>query len=124
MATRKLSERQQRALEAVSAASAVGMGISAYARANGLDPRWLHDAVNGLRKRGLLPATSRPRPRRSKPAFVAVNVVSARPAISASPRGGLVCRLIHGSGLVVECGEWPPAAWLARLMSDRRDASA
>ncbi len=123
--TMGLTDRQRTALEAFQAARAAGVGLSAYARANGLNVRQLHDAVTGLRKRGLAPATERPH--RGKSTFVAVKVVSssARVAdVARSPCTGMVCRLVHASGLVIECGDWPPAAWLTSLTSGRRDAAS
>ena len=116
--TRILTEKQRAAMDALQAARAAGVGLSAYARANGLNVRQLHDSVTGLRKRGLVPATERPH--RSKGAFVAVKVVSSSaqtPDVARSARGGMVCRLVHAAGFVIECGEWPPAAWLLSLSS-------
>lgn len=117
-----LTERQRAAMEALRAARAAGVGLSAYARANGLNARQVHDAVSQLRKRGVIPPTERPH--RQGGAFVAVKVVSAAPNSSAqgpevarSVRGGMVCRLVHAGGFVIECGEWPPAAWLLSLAS-------
>ena len=75
MTTAMLTEKQRRAMEARQAAQAAGMGLSAYARTQGLDPRELHDAVAALRRRGVLPASDRPRPRKSR--FVAVRVAEA-----------------------------------------------
>ena len=121
MTRSKLTEMQRTALQAVDAARAAGLGLSAYARANGLSARRLHDSVTGLRRRGLLPPTSTPRPRHANAAFVAVDVVSPRPALL---RSGMVCRLIHRSGLVIECGEWPPTSWLSSLIAERAGAAA
>lgn len=119
-----LTDKQRAALEAVTAARAAGMGISAYANAHGLNARQLHDSIVALRRRGVLPPTDRPHPR--KAAFVAVRVVNAPrlpPAMSSPPRTGMVCRLIRAGGLVIECGEWPPAAWLLSLSSGHPDAA-
>ena len=117
-----LTERQRTAMEALRAARAAGVGLSAYARANGLNAREVHDAVSQLRKRGVIAPTERPH--RAGSAFVAVKVVSAAasssaqgPEIARSARGGMVCRLVHAGGFVIECGEWPPAAWLLSLAS-------
>lgn len=113
---RRLTDKQRVALEAVQAAQAAGLGLNAYAQANGLNVRQIYDATTALRKQGLLPPTSTPRLRRRKAAFVAVDVVSGRPA---QPRTGMVCRLLHPSGVVIECGEWPPATWLSSVMAER-----
>ena len=122
---RILTDKQRAAIDAFQAARAAGVGLSAYARANGLNVRQLHDAVTGLRKRGLVPATERRRG--GKSAFVAVKMVSSlsRAAdVARSPRVGMVCRLVHAAGFVIECGEWPPAAWLLSLSAERRDAAS
>ncbi len=122
---KELTERLRAALAAVSAARAASMGITAYANAHGLNARQLHDAVVTLRRRGLLPPTEHPRPR--KRPFVAVRVVSSprsAAAVASAPRSGMVCRLIHAGGIVIECGEWPPAAWLLSLTTGHRDAAS
>ncbi len=111
-----LTAKQRAAMDALQAARAAGLGLSAYAKAHGLNARQLHDSVVTLRRRGVLPPTDRPR--RRKGAFVAVRVVkapSSASAIPSLPRAGMVCRLIHPSGVVIECGQWPPAAWLLSL---------
>jgi hypothetical protein len=113
---KRLTDKQRIALSAVEAAKAAGLGLNAYAQANGLNVRQIYDAMSALRKHGLLPPTSTPRQRGRKAAFVAVDVVSGRPPPS---RAGMVCRLIHPSGLVIECGEWPPAMWLSAMMAER-----
>jgi hypothetical protein len=113
---KRLTDKQRVALEAVEGATAAGLGLNAYAQANGLNVRQIYDSMAALRKHGLLPPTSTPRLRRCKAAFVAVDVVSGRPTQS---RGGVVCRLLHPSGLVIECGEWPPAMWLSSMMAER-----
>ena len=128
MTTRKLTDVQRQAVAAVDAAQAAGVGLSSYARQNGLNVRQVHDAVTGLRRRGILPPSARARQRRRKSGFVRVkvmNVAPSRRATTAPPqRGGLVCRLIHGSGLIIECGEWPPASWLSAVLAERRDAAS
>jgi hypothetical protein len=116
----ELTDKQRMAMAALQGARAAGLGLSAYARAHGLSARQLHDSVVTLRRRGILPPTERPRPRKS--AFVAVRVVDAPRA--PSTRTGTVCRLIHAGGLVIECGDWPPAAWLLSLASGTRDAAS
>jgi hypothetical protein len=121
MKQRELTVKQRAGLDALRAARAAGVGLSAYARERGLEPRPLHDAVAGLRRRGVLPPTERSRPR--KGAFVAVRVVERPSAIlPAAARAGLVCRLVHSGGFVIECAEWPPAAWLMSL-TGLRDAA-
>jgi hypothetical protein len=120
-----LTDKQRTAMAALQAARGSGVGLSEYARAQGLNARQVHDSVAALRRRGVLPPTDRPRPRKS--AFVAVHVVNtphSSSAMASAPRTGMVCRLIHASGLIVECGEWPPAALLMSLASGQRDAAS
>lgn len=112
----ELTVKQRAAMDALQAARAAGLGLSAYAKVHGLSARQLHDSIVTLRRRGVLPPTDRPR--RRKGAFVAVRVVNAPSStgtMPSRPRAGMVCRLIHPSGVVIECGEWPPAAWLLSL---------
>ena len=114
--TSERTQIQKNAIAALRASREAGMGLSAYAQAHGLNPRQIHDSITGLRKRGLIPPTDRPKPR--KGAFVAVRVVRATtpsPAMTPPPRTGMVCRVVHASGLVIECGQWPPAVWLRSL---------
>lgn len=123
--TGRLSERQRAGMEALQAARAAGVGLSAYARANGLNARQVHDAVAQLRRQGVIAPTERAH--RHSGAFVALKVESGSgqvPDVARSARGGMVCRLVHASGFVIECAEWPPAAWLLSLASGRRDASS
>jgi transposase-like protein len=121
--TRELTDKQRAAMVALQEARASGTGLSACARTHGLNARQVHDSISALRRRGALPPTDRPRPR--KTAFVAVRMVNAtRSSQTMSPRPGMVCRLIHAGGLVIECGEWPPAAWLLSLASGQRDAAS
>lgn len=120
-----LTDKQRAVLTAVEAARAAGIGITAYARANDLNARQLHDSIVALRRQGLLPPTDRPRPRKPRSAFTALRVVST-PSVPATapPRTGMVCRMIHAGGLVIECGEWPPVSWVRSLTTGHGDAAA
>ena len=109
--TVRLTDKQRVAMDALQGARAAGLGLSAYARAHGLNARQLHDSVVALRRRGVLP----PRVVNTPPS------PSMRPS---PPRTGMVCRVIHAAGLVIECGEWPPTAWLLSLASGSRDAAS
>ena len=126
MTTATLTEKQRRGMEAFEGARRAGVTLSSYAKAQGLVVREVHDAVAQLRKRGVLPATTRPRKRKN--GFVAVQVVSTGTRLPAVPwptaREGMVCRLVHAGGFVIECGEWPPPAWLAAVLAERRDAAS
>jgi len=116
---REMTAKQRVAAEALQAARAAGMALTEYARAHGLNARQVHDSISALRRSGALPPTERPRKRKSQ--FVAVRVVE--PARPSSAAAGIVCRVIHSGGVVIECGQWPPAAWLSSLASGRMDAA-
>lgn len=122
--TKGLTDKQRMAIAAAQAASAAGLTRSAYSRAQGLNGREVYDAIAALRRSGVLPQADKSR--LHKGAFVAVHVVNtAQPSPAMTPpRTGMVCRLIHAGGLVIECGEWPPAAWLLSLTSGLRDAAS
>ena len=112
-------EKQREAVEALEGARRAGVPLSEYAKSKGFELRPVYDAIATLRRRGALPPTDRPRKRRakSKSRFVAVRVRSS-PAAAAAAGSGLVCRLVRGDGCMIECGEWPPAAWLSRCSGD------
>ncbi len=121
----EMTDKQRTAMAALQAARASGTGLSAYARTHGLNERQVHDSISALRRRGALPPADRSRSR--KAAFVAVRVGDSQGSSSAmtpAPRTGMVCRLVHASGLIVECGEWPTATVLKSLMSGPRDAAS
>jgi hypothetical protein len=118
-----LTEKQQRALEHVERARSTGMSLSDYARAQGVEVRPIYDSMAALRKKGMLTPTTA----RTESAFVAVRVRSrsgvAAPPSPPAPSGNLMCRLRIGAA-VIECADWPPASWLAALVSARADAAA
>lgn len=124
--TAELTQRQRVGLEAFEGAQRAGVGLSDYAKAKGLAVRQVYDAVALLRRRGVLPPAEHRRKRKSN--FVAVRVKSSPverlEATPGSVRTALVCRLVHASGWRIECGEWPPAAWLAAVLSERGDATS
>jgi hypothetical protein len=111
-------------MEALEAAQGAGLSLSEYAKVHGLVVRELYDGIAALRKRGVLPKSPRAHKRVSR--FVPVQVVSSPVTMPSRvpPRSGMVCRLVHANGLVIECGEWPPAAWLAAVLQGSRDAAS
>ena len=117
---KELTDKQREALEHVERARVAGMRISDYARAQGIGVRSIYDSMVALRKKGLL----RPQSAVGKSAFVAVRVRPASPSapISEPPSAGLICRLRVGA-VLIECAQWPPAAWVAALASERADAA-
>ncbi len=119
-----LTEKQRTAMAAAEAARAAGVTLIGHCRAQGLNVREVYDAIAALRRSGVLPKAEKSRHRRGE--FVAVRVVKTRqPSPAMMPRGtGMVCRLVHAGGLVIECGEWPPTGWLLSLTSGLRDAAS
>jgi len=120
----RMTDKQRRGKEALEAAQRAGLSLSDYAQRHGLVVRELYDAIAGLRARGVLPRSPRAHQRASR--FLPVRVVSAAAVPEAprsTPRGGMVCRLVHAGGWVIECGEWPAAAWLSAVLAGRRDAA-
>lgn len=67
---RKLTNMNRPALKAVEATREVELGPSAYRRANRFDPQQIYDSVTGLRRREVLPPTSRPKRQRPRAAFM------------------------------------------------------
>lgn len=120
MGTAEMTEKQRAAMEALQGARREGKALSEYARAHGLSIWELYNALSCLRRKGVLPKSERSRKPRGK--FVAVRLVPERP-IPAHSSGGMICRLVHRSGYVIECGEWPPPSWLAALARESSDAA-
>jgi hypothetical protein len=119
-----MTAKQRVAVEAQAAAREAGMSLSDYARVNGLVLRQLYDALAALRRREALPgAAVRSRQRRSRDAFLPVHVVE-RPALAIPTRGATVCRLVHASGIALECGAWRPVEWLRAVWGARSDAAS
>jgi hypothetical protein len=108
-----LTDKQRQALDHIERARSAGKRLSDYARVQGVGIRAIYDGMAALRKKGVLaPAASR-----DQSAFVAVRV---EPTI---PSTGLTCRLRMGA-VVIECAQWPPAAWVKALALGRTDAAA
>jgi hypothetical protein len=119
--TVKLSDKQRQALEHAERARSEGVKLSQYARSHGLGLRAIYDALAAARRKGVAAHASAPAVReRGRSAFVAVRVASAVPAL---PRSAIVCRVLVGGVAVIECGEWPPAAWVSSLLGLRADAA-
>jgi hypothetical protein len=111
-----LTEKQRLAVEAQESARREGVTLVAYAQAKGLEIRELYDSLACLRRKGLLPRSSR-KPRST---FVAVRVAAEAPTHVDTLA---VCRIVSREGYVIECAEWPPATWLASLARKVVDAA-
>jgi hypothetical protein len=120
MAPADMTEKQRTAMEALQGARREGKTLSEYAKAHGLSIWALYNALACLRRRGVLPRSDRSRKTRSK--FVAVQVAPER-RIPSHPSNGMICRLVHRSGYVIECTQWPPPSWLAALARESSDVT-
>jgi hypothetical protein len=110
----ELTGGERRYLEHMRRAQSQGMGLSEYCRSVGLNPFSLYSMRRQMRRKGVLAAAAKSSRRSSVPGrFVAVRVAESA-AAGSSP--GMVCRLRHVSGWVIECGAWPQAAWLAECI--------
>lgn len=118
MATAEMTEKQRTAVEALQGARREGKSLNEYAKAHGLAIWELYNALACLRRKGLLPRSERSKKSRDK--FVAVQVVPERQVPSPN---GMICRLVHRSGYVIECAQWPPPSWLAALARESSDAA-
>lgn len=126
-----LTAGERRYLEHVRRARAKGLALSDYARSIGMNPYALYSMRRQMRRKGVLaPATAgsaaagkeEPASARRGREFVAVRV--AQPHQSMVPVGsGMLCRLTHPSGWVIECGSWPPAQWLAECLAGGEHAA-
>jgi hypothetical protein len=117
----EMTEKQQRAVEAMEGARNEGISLNDYAKAHGFVIRELYDAIAGLRRKGLL-AQAVNRKRRSR--FVAVRVTSEQALPVASTTMSIpVCRVVQ-PGCVIECLQWPPPNWLAALSPGSVDAAS
>lgn len=113
----ELTAGERRYLEHVRQARSQGKGLSQYCRSVGLNLFSLYSMRRQMRRKGILPpapqsatAVGAKESRGSAvPArFVAVRVVE--PAVPAAASAGLVCRLRHSSGWMIECGSWPESS--------------
>ena len=120
--TAKLSDKQRQAIECVERARGEGVKLSQYARAHGLGLRPIYDALAAARRKGV---AARVVSSASSP-FVAVRVSAKRSLATpmAPARSSVICRVLIGGATVIECAEWPPAAWLAALAVGRADAAS
>ena len=117
--TVKLSDLQRQALEHAERARSAGVKLSEYLRAQGIGLRPIYDALSAVRRKGVVTgADSAVVAKRASSPFVEVRMASPAPT-----RSPIVCRILIGGLAVIECGEWPTAAWLFSLTSGPRDAA-
>jgi len=119
----RLTAREQSYFDHVRQAKEQGVTLKAHCQKVGLNVRSLYGVRRDLVEKGVLPRTLPPKTANRKEArrgkFVAVQV-----AAGSSNDGDAVCRGRHPSGWVIECGQWPEAAWVSALMQGADHASA
>jgi hypothetical protein len=123
----ELTAGERRYLEHVRQARTQGMGLSQYCRSVGLNPFSLYSMRRQMRRKGILPPVQQteraarakePRGSAVPGRFLAVRVVEPAVPVSAAA-AGLVCRLRHPSGWMIECGNWPESSWVSALVGVR-----
>ena len=124
-----LTPRERRYLEHVRRAQERGISLVAHCKELGLNPRALYSTRRDMVHKGVLPRVRAPkgapkRHRTKKPAgkFAAVRV--AAPTLPSQTGSGVLCRVRHPSGCVLELGAWPEAAWMSKVLQGGDDASA
>ena len=120
-----LSEREQQALEHMRKAQELGTTLKEYASRFGLDVQRLYQLRKPLVRKGALgPVHSQvgePRKVDKTSGFLPVRIVSSVPTASSTPR---TCRLVHPSGWVLECEGFPPASWVAAVVTGGAHAAS
>ena len=123
--TESLTEREREALEHMRKAQELGTTLKEYAARFGLDVQKLYQLRKPLVRKGALgPARSEatePRRADKASALVPVRIV---PSGRAPGSTAVSCRLMHPSGWVIECGEFPSAAWVTAVLSGGAHAAA
>lgn len=114
----ELTERERAYLKHRGEAKERGLTLTAYCQEQGLNVRSLYSVRRELVDKGLVPRTLAPRKKTGPGKFVAVRVAAAE---TSAP---LVCRVRHPSGVTIECGRWPEAAWVSQLLKGASDAAA
>ena len=122
----ELTAGERRYLEHVERARSRGLVLSDYCRSIGMNPFALYSMRRQLRRKGKLPPApplsaaraQRGTQMRRPSALVAVRVAQPTiPMVPAVSQGtGMICRLRHASGWVIECGSWPPAGGVAECL--------
>lgn len=106
----ELSAKLREGLEHLQRARSQGMTLVDYSGSIGIKVSSLYDARRRLAQRGLWPEEAiRSLPQKSAE-FVAVKI-TAPPSCAA----GVVCRLCHPSGWVIDCMSWPHSTWVNGL---------
>lgn len=114
----KLTDRERECLKHIRQARERGMSFAEYCRSAGLKANEWHGVRHGMVKKKLLPpgpgAKPKSAPSRRKPArFIPVRVESSS---STGSSIGMLCRVRHPSGCIIECASWPELNWMRGLL--------
>ena len=118
MTTDSLTERESQALQHLQKAQELGSTLTEYCSAFGVEVKELYAIKQQLVRRGVLPGRSKTEAGEPANPFVPVRIVPSAPASN-----GVACRLVHPSGWVIECGGFPPVAWIASLLAEEAHAA-
>ena len=121
MATEQLTEHEREVLGHVRKAQELGSTLTEYASTAGVDVRELYEGKRRLVRKGAIAGQVRAKPRRRRGQFAVAHIVASAPASSGAV---IMCRLVHPSGWVIECGSWPQASWTAAVLAGGTDAAA
>jgi hypothetical protein len=115
--TEQLTEREQQVLDHLRKARELGSTLVEYACAFGLNVKELYAVKQQLVRRGAIAG----KPKAQEPdQFGPFAPVRIAPSMSSA----VVCRLVHPSGWVMECGSFPPASWIATVLAGGAHAAA
>ena len=123
----ELTKHQRQCLEHLRQAEALGMSLTAYARAHGVKVRMLYDAVVHFRRTGMMAkAEKRAPPRNPRVERQSTELASPFVAVRIEPDRTPfpILRLQHVGGHVLEFGAWPAAEFLKAILVEGRDAAS
>jgi hypothetical protein len=114
----KLTDRERECVKHIGQARERGMSFAEYCRSAGLKANEWHGVRHGMVKKKLLPpgpgTRSKSVPSRRKPArFIPVRV---EPSSGTGSSIGMLCRVRHPSGCIIECVSWPELTWMRGLL--------
>ena len=125
----KLNEAERICVDHLRQAQVLGVSLAEYCRSFDLDlSKWYRVKQALARKGVVVMATSvsvaevsdvDPVAEEKAARFAQVQIAAtpAAPAPSAGDAVGVAFRIVHPSGLIVECGTLPQASWLAAVLA-------
>ena len=118
VANDKLTDRERECVKHIRQARERGMSFAEYCRSAGLKANEWHGVRHGMVKKNLLPPgpgakRKSARSPRKPVGFIPVRVESSG---GAGPSIGMLCRVRHPSGCIIECASWPELNWMRGLL--------